>query len=110
MRLPLGYFIVGDIAYATTEYLVPVFGSADQNIVDNDNCNFYISQVPIRVEMAFGMLVNKFGLLCSPLRISVHHIGPLLQCIAKLHNFMLDENNTSYDRQFRLEYFLIPPT
>jgi hypothetical protein len=53
-RLPLGYFIVGDDnAYTPAEYLVPVFGGADRNIVDNDNCNFYMSQVCIRVEMAF---------------------------------------------------------
>jgi hypothetical protein len=59
-----------------------------------------MSQVCIRVEMAFGMMVNKFGLLRSPLRVFVQHIGPLLQCVAKLHNFCLDENN-SYDPQIR---------
>jgi hypothetical protein len=109
-RLPLGYFVVGDNAYTPAEYLVPVFGGADRNVADNDNCNFYISQVRIRVEMAFGMMLNKFGILRSPLRISVHHIGPLLQCIAKLHNFMLDENNSSYDGQIREEELLVPPT
>jgi hypothetical protein len=105
----LGYFIVGDNAYTPAEYLVPIFGGADRNNVDNDNCNFYMSQVRIRVEMAFGMMVNKFGILRSPLRIGVHRIGPLLQCVAKLHNYMLEENN-SYESHVREQEFLAPTT
>jgi hypothetical protein len=105
----LGYFIVGDNAYTPAEYLVPIFGGTDRNNVDNDNRNFYMSQVRIRVEMAFGMMVNKFGILRSPLRISVHHIGPLLQCVAKLHNYMLEENN-SYESHVREQEFLTPTT
>jgi hypothetical protein len=108
--LPLGYFIIGDNTYTPTEYLVPVFGGADWNIVDNDNCNFYMSQVCICVEMAFGMMIDKFGILRSPLQISVHHIGPLLQCVAKLHNFMLDENNSYEEPQVRQQELLVPPT
>jgi hypothetical protein len=106
----MGYFIIGDNAYTPAEYLIPIFGGADRNNVDNDNCNFYMSQVRIRVEMVFGMMVNRFGLLRgSPLQISVHHIGPLLQCVAKLHNYMLDENN-SYKAQVRTEESLVPTT
>jgi hypothetical protein len=108
-RLPLGYFIVGDNTYTPAEYLVPVFGGADQNIVDNNNCNFYMSQVRICVEMVFGIVVNKFGILRTPLRIGVHCIGPLLQCVAKLHNYMLDEDN-SYKPQVREQESLVPTT
>jgi hypothetical protein len=52
-----------------------------------------MSQCRIRVEMAFGMMVNRFGLLQSPLRVSILHVGPLMQCIARLHNFILNQNN-----------------
>jgi hypothetical protein len=69
-----------------------------------------MGQVCIRVvEMVFLMMVNKFGILRSPLQISVHHIGPLLQCMAKLHNYMLDENN-SYEPQACKQESLIPTT
>jgi hypothetical protein len=101
-QLPLGYFVLGDNAYKPSEYLVPIFGGADRINVDYDNCNYYMSQCRIRVEMAFGMMVNRFGVLRSPLRISIHNIGPLIQCIARLHNYILNENN-QYEPQTRNE-------
>jgi hypothetical protein len=42
------------------------------------------------------MMVNRFGVLRSPLRVSILNIGPLIQSIARLHNFLLNENN-DYD-------------
>jgi hypothetical protein len=105
----LGYSIVDDNAYKPAKYLVPDFGGGDRNNVDNGNCNFYMSQVCIRVQMAFGMMVNKFGMLRNLLRIGVHRIGPLLQCVAKLHNYMLEENN-SYKPQVRKQELLVPTT
>jgi hypothetical protein len=63
MHLPLGYLLLRDNAYKPSEYLVPIFGGADQINVDCDNCNYYMSQCQILVEMAFGMMVNRFGLL-----------------------------------------------
>lgn len=108
-RLPLGYFLVGDNAYAPSEGLVPVFGGNDRNIPANDDANFYMSQCRIRVEMAFGMMTNRFGILQSPLRVSPHHLGPLIQCVARLHNFMLTENN-SYDPYATQEMRLAAPT
>ena len=62
-KLPLGYFLIGDNAYAPSEHLIPVFCGTDQLNVDNDNANFYFSQCRIRSEMAFGMMTNRFGVL-----------------------------------------------
>jgi hypothetical protein len=92
--LPLGYFVVGNNAYPPSEGLVPVFGGNDQNIMANDDANFFMSQCRIRVEeMAFGMMTNRFGILQSPLRDSPLHLGTLMQCVARLHTFMLTQNN-----------------
>ena len=57
--------------------------------------------------MAFGMMVNRFGLLRSPLRVSILHIGPLMQCIARLHNFILNQTNR-YDPQYRQQAQPVP--
>jgi hypothetical protein len=46
--------------------------------------------------MAFGMMTNRFGILQSPLPVSPLHLGTLMQCVARLHNFMLTQNN-DYD-------------
>ena len=87
-KLPLGYFIIGDCAYPPSEHLIPVFGGTARLNLDNDNCNFYLSQCRIRVEMAFGMMTNRFGLLRSPLRVSLAHVHVLMQTVARLHNFL----------------------
>ncbi len=68
-----------------------------------------MSQCRIRVEMAFGMMVNRFGVLRSPLRVSILNIGPLMQSIARLHNFLLNENN-EYDPHQRQPSQDMPPS
>jgi hypothetical protein len=70
-NLPLGYFLLGDNAYKPSEYLVPIFGGADRINVDCDNCNYYMSQCRIRVEMAFGMIYNHRRLIFLILVLSV---------------------------------------
>jgi hypothetical protein len=92
-QLPLDFLILGDNAYKPSEYLVPIFEGADRINVDHDNCNFFMSQCRIRVEMAFGMMVNRFRVLRSPLQVSILNIGPLVQSIARLNNFLLNESN-----------------
>jgi hypothetical protein len=87
---------VGDNAYPPSEWLVPIFGGLDRLYTDNDIANFYMSQSRIRVEMSFGMMSNRFGLFRSPLRTSPHNLGPLIQTMARLHNYILTENN-DYD-------------
>jgi hypothetical protein len=106
-KLPMGYFIIGDNAYAPSEHLVPDFGGTDRLNIDNDNANFYFSQCRIRSEMAFGMMPNQFGVLQRPLRISPLNIGKLMQTISWLHNFCLTENN-DYDEMTQ-GTVLLPP-
>jgi hypothetical protein len=70
------------------QYLV-----GNQINIDYDNYNFYMSQCQIRVEMTFRMMVNRFGVHWIPLQVSILNIGPLIQCIARLHNSILNNNN-----------------
>jgi hypothetical protein len=107
--LPLGYFVVGGNTYPPSEGLVPVFGGNDRNIMANNDANFYMSQCQIRVEMAFGMMKNRFGILQSPLRVSPLHLGTLMQCMERLHNFMLTQNN-DYNPYLTEEVRFSPPT
>ena len=59
-NLEMGEFLVGDAAYTTTEHLLIPFTGSQRSKPDNDAFNFYLSQLRIRIEMAFGLLVNKF--------------------------------------------------
>lgn len=89
--LPTGYICIGDCAYQPTEHLVPIFGGEQANVKDNDNFNFFASQLRIRIEMAFGLMTRKWGILQSPLGISLSNIRHLICSIARLHNFCIDE-------------------
>jgi hypothetical protein len=88
--LPLGYFLIGDCAYTASEQLIPVFGGVDRLEKQNDDFNFYASQCRIRVEMAFGLMTKKWGVLQRPLTCSLSNASKLLQTVAILHNYTIN--------------------
>ena len=90
-QLPLGFVCVADCAYMPTEQMVPIFGKDLALKRDNDNFNFYLSQLRIRIEMAFGLMTKKWGILQRPLTNSLVSIKHLMCCVARLHNFCIDE-------------------
>jgi hypothetical protein len=62
-HLPSGLFIAADAAYIVTEHiLIPFIGSQRQARV-KDAFNFFLSQLRIRVENAFGLLTTKWRIL-----------------------------------------------
>ena len=89
--LPLGHYIVGDNAYVCSEHLLTPFSGNERYEARKDAYNFYISQLRIRIEMAFGMMTNKFQILKRPVTIAVPSIGKFLLTIGKLHNYCIDE-------------------
>eukprot|EP00970_Alexandrium_tamarense_P017966 scaffold12964_cov117-Alexandrium_tamarense.AAC.1 len=62
-----------------------------------DNYNYFHSQLRIRIECAFGMFVQRWGMLRTaiPCNVSVPKTISLVLALAKLHNFCLsqDEQN-----------------
>jgi DDE superfamily endonuclease len=89
--LPLGICAIGDAAYEATEHCVPVYHGVDKLKPRYDNFNFYASQLRIRVEMAFGMMQAKWGILQRPLTCKLSNAKDLVQSIGRLHNFVIDE-------------------
>ena len=64
--LPEGYFCGGDNAYCNTEHLLVPFPG--QNLLQReDSYNFFLSQLCIRIENAFALLVRRWGILWRPL-------------------------------------------
>jgi hypothetical protein len=61
--LPIGICSIGDTAYEATEHMVPVFMGHDRTKKRNDDYNFYASQLQIHIEMAFGLMQGKWGIL-----------------------------------------------
>jgi hypothetical protein len=62
-KLPPGYYIVADAAYMLTEHVLVPFTGGDRSASDKDTFNYYLIQLRIRIEMAFGLLTNKWRVL-----------------------------------------------
>ena len=90
--LPYGLFLIGDAAYTSNERLmIPFIGSQCSDAV-NDAFNFYLSQVRIRIEMAFARLVLKWHVLCAPLVGSLRSISCTIMACAIMHNYVIDSD------------------
>ena len=90
-KLPLGHCIIGDSAYEGSEHLVPIYSGLDRLKTKCDNFNFYASQCRIRIEMAFGLMQIKWGMLQRPIGVKLVNLKWLAQAIARLHNFVINE-------------------
>jgi DDE superfamily endonuclease len=89
--LPLGICAIGDAAYEASEHCVPVYHGVDRLKAKYDNFNFFASQLRIRVEMGFGMMQAKWGILQRPLQCKLVNAKDMVQAIGRLHNFVIDE-------------------
>lgn len=98
-ELPLGYAVIGDAAYEPTDRLVALFGWDAAKVPRNDNFNFYGSQCRIRIEMAFGVMQQKWGVLQRPWRGRISQLRKLVVAIARLHNYTINERLTSSTRK-----------
>jgi hypothetical protein len=56
-----------------------------------DAYNFYLSQLRITIEQAFGVLVHWWAILRAPLLCLMSKVGPLIKLV-RLHNFCIDQN------------------
>jgi hypothetical protein len=91
--LPLGLYGVADAAYTLSEKLLIPFTGANRLDSARDAYNYYLSQLRIRVEMAFGRLVNKFRILSGKIVGSMDRASAILIACARLHNFIIQEDN-----------------
>jgi hypothetical protein len=90
-NLPVGRYIIGDNAYVCTEHLLTPFSGNQKREAQKDTYNFYVSQLRMRIEMAFGLMVGKWGILQHPLQTKLKHTGKVFLCITRLHNFCINE-------------------
>jgi hypothetical protein len=99
--LPGKFCAIGDCAYKPTPvHMVPIYGGNLAKVKENDTFNFFASQLHIRIEMAFGMMVKKWGILQRPVSVPLKKLKWLIVAIATLHNFCInerigDKNNAS---------------
>ena len=56
-----------------------------------DSYNFYLSQLRIRIEMAIGILVNKWRIFKKPLEVKISNCKTIIHSAVCLHNFIINE-------------------
>ena len=54
-----GYYAVADNAYTLSATLLIPYSGSDKRYPNKDVFNFYLSQLRIKIEQAFGMMMNK---------------------------------------------------
>jgi DDE superfamily endonuclease len=89
--LAKGLVIFGDSAYVNCSYFVTPYKSVKSG--SKDDFNFYHSQVRIKIECAFGMLVVRWGLLphaALPASMGLKKTTALVLCLCRLHNYCID--------------------
>ena len=68
--------------------MIPFDGGAAY-IDDNRTYNFYLSQLRIRIEMAFGRLTTKWRRLRTPLNYATEKNAQIIRVCTKLHNYCI---------------------
>jgi len=77
---------------------IPIVFSTGEYKSDSrkDTYNFFLSQLRIRIDMAFGMLTSKFQILKKPLQVKIRNAGKVFLVCARLHNFIINERIAEY--------------
>jgi hypothetical protein len=88
-----GLHLIGDNAYTNTPYMATPYPATTGG--SKDAYNYYLSQLRIRVECSFGMLVHRWGILRKPIPscISIKKTTALVMCLCRLHNFCIDQSD-----------------
>jgi len=91
-----GLCIFGDNAYVNRSYMATPFPNVGEETT-KDHYNFYHSQLRIHIECAFGVLVQRWGVLRKPTpqNFTIKKINALVLCCCKLHNFLVDQRSES---------------
>jgi len=89
--LPCGRCVTGDPACDASEHVVPVCDGADRLNAKHDDFDFCASQLRIRIEMAFGMMQNKWATPQRPVTCRLKNVSLVVQVTGRLHDCCIAE-------------------
>ena len=84
-----GFVIVGDCAYVKKMFMATPLRGVQGG--PEDAYNFYLSQLRITIERAFGVFVHRWAILRAPLLFPIAKVPPLVESLIRLHNFCIDQ-------------------
>jgi hypothetical protein len=90
-----GLCIFGDNAYVNNAYFITPYKNVKEGV--RDAFNFYQSQLRIKIECAFGMLVARWGILrrALPQAMGLKKVTALVICLCRLHNYCLRQRGSN---------------
>lgn len=72
LKFPSSYYVVADNAYTQSVSVMTPFNRVQaEGDIEKDSYNYFLSQLRIRVEVAFGLLVNQWRILKTPLAVKL---------------------------------------
>ena len=92
-----GFYFVGDAAYTLSDVILVPFVGSQRDDQTQDAYSFFLSQLRIRIEMAFGLLQTKWAVLKRNLTTGLETTAKVLEVCARLHNYVIDENKVDKD-------------
>ena len=83
-------YLIADMAYVcTNELLTPYYGT---NLEPSKVAfNYYLSELRVKIEQAFGYMLTKWIILGRPLEVNFKNIPIVLLTITRLHNYVINE-------------------
>jgi hypothetical protein len=90
--LPPGFYVVADNAYNISEHLLIPFSGSQRHVPQNSSYNYFLSQLRIRIEQAFGQFSVKWRIIRKPLETRLKTSSLLLATCARLHNFIIEND------------------
>jgi len=90
------FFIIGDGAYVVSNRILIPYSGAQKHTTYKRTYNFYLSQLRIRIEMAFGRLTTKWRIFRRNLNFSTNKNSQIVQVACRLHNFVINNDNIAY--------------
>jgi hypothetical protein len=85
----LGEYVIGDNTFTNGRFMLTPYTKVQMN-QKRSNYNFFISQLRIHIEMAFGLLTSKWRIFKRPLNTSLSTAVRIAHVCFRLHNFCID--------------------
>ena len=97
------YYLIGDNGYVQSAKVMTPFNKIELQInkKSRDAYNFYLSQLRICIEMAFGLLVAKWRVLKSKLHVKIANVPQVIHACMRLHNYVITEH--SKDAEYKVQ-------
>ena len=92
------FFCSGDNAYPLSNNMLIPFSGTSRHDEHNLTYNFYLSQLRIRVEMAFGRLTTKWRIFRTDLNCSNEKNCMIIRVGIKLHNYVINSDDLKLNR------------